>query len=46
VELLLDVREADREAGDYERADEIRDSLADLGVEVQDSDDGPTFRFE
>jgi cysteinyl-tRNA synthetase len=46
VELLLDVREADREAGNYERADEIRDSLADLGVEVQDSDDGPTFRFE
>ena len=46
VELLLDVREADREAGNYERADELRDSLADLGVEVQDSDDGPTFRFE
>ena len=46
VELLLERREADREAGDYERADEIRDSLADLGVAVQDSDDGPTFRFE
>jgi len=46
VELLLDVREAEREAGNYERADDLRDSLADRGIEVQDSDDGPTFRFE
>ena len=46
VELVLDVREAEREAGNYDRADDLRDSLADLGIEVQDSDDGPTFRFE
>jgi len=46
VELVLDVREAEREAGNYERADDLRDRLAALGVEVQDSDDGPTFRFE
>ena len=46
VELLLEVREADREAGNYERADDLRDSLADLGIEVEDGDDGPTFRFE
>jgi cysteinyl-tRNA synthetase len=46
VELVLDVREAEREAGNYGRADELRDELAALGVEVQDSDDGPTFRFE
>ena len=45
VDLVLDVREAEREAGNYERADDLRDSLADLGIEVQDSDDGPTFRF-
>ncbi len=45
VELVLDVREAEREAGNYDRADELRDALADAGVEVQDSDDGPTFRF-
>jgi cysteinyl-tRNA synthetase len=46
VELVLDVREAEREAGNYERADELRAQLAELGVEVQDSDDGPSFRFE
>ncbi|MFA1611086.1 cysteine--tRNA ligase [Halobellus rubicundus] len=46
VELVLDVREAEREAGNYERADELRDELTALGVEVQDSDDGPTYRFE
>jgi len=46
VELVLDVREAERDAGNYERADELRDDLADLGVEVQDEDDGTTYRFE
>jgi cysteinyl-tRNA synthetase len=46
VELVLDVREAEREAGNYDRADDLRDELAALGVEVQDSDDGPTFRFD
>ncbi|WP_225334647.1 cysteine--tRNA ligase [Halomicrobium urmianum] len=46
IELVLEVREEEREAGNYERADELRDELAALGVEVQDTDDGPTFRFE
>ncbi|WP_311172849.1 cysteine--tRNA ligase [Halobellus ordinarius] len=46
VELVLEVREAEREAGNYERADDLRDDLVDLGVEVQDGDDGPTYRFE
>ncbi|MFB6125343.1 MAG: cysteine--tRNA ligase [Halanaeroarchaeum sp.] len=45
VELLLDVREAERERGNYERADELRDDLEALGVEVQDTDDGPVARF-
>ncbi|WP_181686741.1 cysteine--tRNA ligase [Halorhabdus salina] len=45
VELVLDVRESEREAGNYERADDLRDELAALGVEVQDSDDGPTYRL-
>ncbi|MBP1985637.1 cysteine--tRNA ligase [Halolamina salifodinae] len=46
VELVLDLREGEREAGNYERADELRDRLAALGVEVEDSEDGPTYRFE
>jgi cysteinyl-tRNA synthetase len=46
VELLLEIREQERAAGNYERADELRDELATLGVEVQDTDDGPEFRLE
>ncbi|MEZ3143317.1 cysteine--tRNA ligase [Halobaculum sp. MBLA0143] len=46
VELLLDVRERERDAGNYERADELRDDLAAIGVTVEDGDDGPTYRFE
>jgi len=46
VELVLEVREAEREASNYDRADDLRDRLAALGVEVQDSEDGPSYRFE
>jgi len=45
IELVLDVREAERDAGNYDRADELRDDLEALGVEVEDSDDGPTYRY-
>ncbi|MFC4356629.1 cysteine--tRNA ligase [Halobium salinum] len=45
VELVLDVREEARDSGEYERADALRDALADLGVEVEDSEDGPSFRY-
>ncbi|EMA65285.1 cysteinyl-tRNA synthetase [Halorubrum aidingense JCM 13560] len=46
VELILDVREAEREAGNYERADDLRDALRDVGVEIEDGPDGATYRFE
>jgi cysteinyl-tRNA synthetase len=45
VELVLDVREAEREAGNYERADELRDDLDALGVGVEDGPEGVTYRF-
>jgi len=45
VELVLDLRAEERAAGNYERADELRESLAALGVEVQDTDDGPSYRL-
>ncbi|MFC7210158.1 cysteine--tRNA ligase [Natronoarchaeum sp. GCM10025321] len=45
VELVLDVREDEREAGNYERADALRDDLEALGVTVEDSDDGVEYRF-
>ena len=45
VELVLDLRERERESGNYERADDLRDDLEALGVEVQDTDGGPEFRL-
>jgi len=45
VELVLQAREDERAAGNYERADELRDELEAIGVEVQDTDDGPTYRL-
>jgi len=45
IELVLDVREAEREAGNYERADELRDDLEALGVTVEDGADGTTYRY-
>jgi cysteinyl-tRNA synthetase len=46
VDLVLEVREREREAGNYERADELRDEIEALGVEVQDTDEGPVGRIE
>jgi cysteinyl-tRNA synthetase len=45
VELVLSIREREREDGNYDRADELRETLSDLGIEVQDTDDGPTYRL-
>ena len=45
IELVLEVREREREAGNYERADELRDKLEALDVEVQDTENGPTYRL-
>jgi cysteinyl-tRNA synthetase len=40
AEALLAEREEARSARDFQRADEIRERLADLGWEVRDSEDG------
>jgi len=45
VSLVLEVREDERDAGNYERADELRDELEAMGIEVQDTDDGPSYRL-
>lgn len=45
VELVLELRENEREEGNYERADALRDDLQALGVDVQDSDSGPSFKL-
>ncbi len=46
VELVLDVRETEREAGNYDRADELRNTLEALGIAIEDTDTGPTFHIE
>ncbi|WP_181693078.1 cysteine--tRNA ligase [Natronomonas sp. LN261] len=45
VELVLGLRESERKAGNYDRADDLRDDLEALGVEVQDTDRGPEYRL-
>lgn len=46
IELILEIREAEREAGNYTRADELRDELEELGISVQDTDTGPVYEIE
>ncbi|MFW5929479.1 MAG: cysteine--tRNA ligase [Halobacteriota archaeon] len=46
VEAALEVRERRREEGRYDEADAIRDALDAGGVEVRDSDEGPTYDVE
>jgi cysteinyl-tRNA synthetase len=45
IEAMLAAREELREAKQFELADRIRDRLEELGVEVQDSPEGPTWRL-
>ena len=44
VAALVAQREAARELGEWERADALRDELAELGVTVGDGPDGPALR--
>ncbi len=43
IDLLLNIREELRDKKEYEFADKIRDDLRDMGVEVEDSDEGPSW---
>ncbi|MEF8874483.1 MAG: cysteine--tRNA ligase [Candidatus Thermoplasmatota archaeon] len=45
IELLLEVRKKLREKEDYETADRIRDELRELGIEVEDSEEGPRWHI-
>ncbi|MDY6818274.1 MAG: cysteine--tRNA ligase [Halobacteriales archaeon] len=44
IELVLSVREHEREAGNFDRADELRAELEELGITIEDTDSGPTYR--
>ena len=45
IEAMLVERTRAREARDYAEADRIRDRLAELGVVIEDSPDGPQWRL-
>ena len=45
VRTLIDERQAAREAKDYTRSDEIRDKLAERGITVKDTADGPVWGY-
>ena len=46
VEELIQQRQLARFSKDWEAADKIRDKLADMGVTVEDTPDGPVWKLE
>jgi cysteinyl-tRNA synthetase len=44
MKTLLDIREDARKQKDWQKADQIRKNLQDLGYEIQDTDKGPVWR--
>jgi cysteinyl-tRNA synthetase len=45
IDIVLSLREDARADGEYDRADHLRNTLEELGIEVQDTDDGPSYRL-
>jgi cysteinyl-tRNA synthetase len=45
IEFLLELREEARKSKDFAKADQIRDRLTQIGVEVSDTKDGPTWKL-
>ncbi len=46
IDALIEERQKAREAGDYARADEIRDKLLEQGIVIEDTPQGPRWRRE
>ena len=44
IDALVEARTAARTAKDYARGDEIRDQLAEMGIEIMDSPEGTSWR--
>lgn len=45
LDLILAIREKAREDKDFATADAIRDGLMEMGIEIQDSADGPKWKL-
>ena len=46
VEALIEMRQAARAAKDYKKADEIRDTLKNMGIILEDTKNGVKWRKE
>jgi len=46
IDLALQMRENARKKKDFETADKIREELSRLGIEIQDSADGPKWKMK
>ena len=46
IEKLIQQRTEARLAKDFNKADEIRNTLSDMGVEIEDTPDGTTWRMK
>jgi cysteinyl-tRNA synthetase len=44
IEILIDQRKAARDSKDFSKADEIRDKLNNMGIEIEDTEDGTIWR--
>jgi len=44
IQVLIDEREAARNAKDFARADQIRDQLLESGIELEDTSEGTRWR--
>ena len=45
IKKLIDERQAAREARDFVKSDELRDLLTEKGIGVEDTPDGPVWRY-
>ena len=46
MKFITDLRMEQRQAKNYALADEIRDRLKEIGVEIQDTSDGTTWKIK
>lgn len=43
IEVILSIRESARAAGEYDRADELREALESMGITVEDEENGVSY---
>ena len=46
IDSILEIREEARKKKDWKKSDDIRDSLKKIGIEIQDTNEGPIWRIK